>query len=143
MVDPGNRRLYLILLTLYVWSSDICFQLEAFTPKVHIRQSSATPLLSTVDDEVDVAIVGAGLGGLCAGAILNTLYGKRVGIYEAHYLAGGCLHAYERRHKNVTFTFDSGPTILLGCSGGPPYNALEQVLRAVNQTVEWISYDGW
>ena len=28
--------------------------------------------------EVDVAIVGAGIGGLCAGAILNTLYGKKV-----------------------------------------------------------------
>jgi len=36
-----------------------------------------------LDDVVDVAIVGAGLGGLCAGAILNTVYGKKVGIYEA------------------------------------------------------------
>ena len=39
--------------------------------------------------EVDVAIVGAGIGGLCAGAILNTLYNKKVGIYESHYLPGG------------------------------------------------------
>jgi hypothetical protein len=28
------------------------------------------------EEEVDVAIVGAGIGGLCAGAILNTLYGQ-------------------------------------------------------------------
>jgi phytoene dehydrogenase-like protein len=95
------------------------------------------------DTVVDVAIIGAGLGGLCAGAILNTLYGKRVGIYEAHYVAGGCAHAFDRKSSSgQTFTFDSGPTILLGCSR-PPWNALEQVLQAVNQRVEWIRYSGW
>jgi len=67
------------------------------------------------DDRVDIAIVGAGIGGLCAGAILNTLYGKKVGVYESHYLPGGCAHAFDRRApNNLTFTFDSGPTILLG-----------------------------
>ncbi len=96
-------------------------------------------------DEVDIAIVGAGIGGLCAGAILNTLYNKKVGIYESHYLPGGCAHAFERRAENgVTFTFDSGPTIVLGCSH-EPYNPLQQVLRAVgvDDEVEWIPYDGW
>jgi hypothetical protein len=68
-----------------------------------------------LEEEVDIAIVGAGIGGLVAGAILNTLYGKKVGVYESHYLAGGCAHAFERQAANgVTFTFDSGPTILLG-----------------------------
>ena len=97
---------------------------------------------------VDVAIVGAGVAGLCAGAILNTCYGKKVGIYESHYLAGGCAHAFDRSssssqndHNKMTFTFDAGPTILLGCSDNS--NALQQVLRAVNQTVNWIPYDGW
>lgn len=96
-------------------------------------------------DEVDIAIVGAGIGGLCAGAILNTLYNKKVGIYESHYLPGGCAHAFERRAENgMTFTFDSGPTIVLGCSH-EPYNPLQQVLRAVgvDEEVEWIPYDGW
>ena len=105
-------------------------------------------------EEVDVAIVGAGIGGLCAGAILNTLYGKKVGVYESHYLAGGCAHAFERSvkldtnndgmPKTTTFTFDSGPTIVLGCSK-EPYNPLQQVLRAVgvDSMVEWIPYDGW
>ena len=98
-----------------------------------------------VAEEVDVAIIGAGIGGLCAGAILNTLYNKKVGIYESHYLAGGCAHAFERRAENgVTFTFDSGPTIVLGCSK-EPFNPLQQVLRAVgvDGDVEWIPYDGW
>lgn len=98
---------------------------------------------NNIPDEVDVAIVGAGLGGLCAGAILNTLYGKRVAIFESHYLAGGCAHAFDRQAANgETFTFDSGPTILLGCSE-KPFSALRQVLDAVGQAVDWIRYDGW
>jgi len=94
-------------------------------------------------EHVDIAIVGAGIGGLCAGAILNTLYNKNVGIYESHYLPGGCAHAFNRTAPNgVTFTFDSGPTIVLGCSA-KPFNPLRQVLNAVGQSVEWIRYDGW
>jgi phytoene dehydrogenase-like protein len=95
------------------------------------------------EEVVDIAIVGAGIGGLCAGAILNTLYGKKVGVYESHYLLGGCAHAFDRRSSNnVNFTFDSGPTIVLGCSA-KPYNPLRQVLNAIGQEVEWIRYDGW
>ena len=97
------------------------------------------------DDEtvvVDVAIVGAGLGGLCAGAILNTLYGKRVGIYDSHYLAGGCAHAFDRTMRDGrTVCLDSGPTILLGCS--TQQNPLQQVLNAVGQEVSWIPYYAW
>jgi phytoene dehydrogenase-like protein len=94
-------------------------------------------------ESVDVAIVGGGIAALCAGAILNTLYKKKVGVYESHYLPGGCAHAFDRRSSSgVTFTFDSGPTILLGCSS-PPFNALQQVLNAINQPVEWIPYSGW
>ncbi|OEU13913.1 carotenoid isomerase [Fragilariopsis cylindrus CCMP1102] len=102
---------------------------------------------------VDIAIIGAGIGGLTAGAILNTLYNKKVGIYESHYLPGGCAHAFDRvasigstnngtASSSMKFTFDSGPTILLGCSQ-KPFCALRQVLDAVNQSVEWIRYDGW
>mmetsp|Transcript_59803 Transcript_59803/g.66861 ORF Transcript_59803/g.66861 Transcript_59803/m.66861 type:complete len:694 (+) Transcript_59803:138-2219(+) len=102
------------------------------------------------DNVVDIAIIGAGIGGLAAGAILNTLYDKKVGIYESHYIPGGCAHAFDRvaqiKNNSTTsslkFTFDSGPTILLGCSQ-KPFCALRQVLDAVNQSVEWIRYDGW
>jgi len=108
---------------------------------------------SMEEEEVDVAIVGAGIGGLCAGAILNTLYGKKVGIYESHYLPGGCAHAFDRtvkipnkggKDEKVTFTFDSGPTIVLGCSS-KPYNPLRQVLNVIGlgDDIEWIPYDKW
>jgi NAD(P)-binding Rossmann-like domain len=95
-----------------------------------------------IQDVVDVAIVGAGLGGLCAGAIFNTVYGKTVAIFESHYIAGGCAHAFERTVNGVSYTLDSGPTILLGNSS-PPNNALRQVLDAVNHSVPWIPYTGW
>ena len=101
------------------------------------------------EEHVDIAIVGAGIGGLCAGAILNTLYNKKVGIYESHYLPGGCAHAFDTVVKTdngekVTFKFDSGPTIVLGCSK-KPYNPLRQVLNAVglSDEVEWIPYQAW
>jgi phytoene dehydrogenase-like protein len=113
------------------------------------RTSNALLLSSKGEDgieiptEVDVVVVGAGLGGLCAGAILNTLYRKRVAVFESHYLAGGCAHAFDRQSENgETFTFDSGPTILLGCSE-KPFSALRQVLDAVGQSVDWIRYSGW
>lgn len=75
---------------------------------------------------------------------MNTLYDKKVGIYESHYLAGGCAHAFDRKATKTdqTFAFDSGPTILLGCSS-PPYNPLAQVLNAVNQQIDWIPYNAW
>jgi len=117
------------------------------------QESVLLPIQSEIGEqqgevnEVDVAIVGAGIGGLCAGAILNTLYGKTVGIYESHYVAGGCAHAFERRlafadGNTANFVFDSGPSILLGCSSRP-YNPLRQVLNAIGQPVEWIPYSGW
>lgn len=109
----------------------------------------STSVDSIGEEEVDLAIVGAGIGGLCAGAILNTLYGKKIGVYESHYLPGGCAHAFERvgiskTGEKTVFTFDSGPTIVLGCSAAP-YNPLRQVLNAVGRgdEVEWIRYGGW
>lgn len=117
---------------------------ESISNRVHAETDDDYSYDTSGDvDEVDVAIVGAGISGLCAGAILNTVYGKKVGIYESHYLPGGCAHAFDRvAANNVTFTFDSGPTIVLGCSK-KPYNPLRQILDTVGQSVEWIPYDGW
>ena len=149
-----------LLLLLFSQLSQFCCGF-AFAPLVHPRNSPPHNSLTRTrvirrtrtvvygsssnkqqNDEVDVAIVGAGLGGLCAGAILNTLYGLKVGVYESHY-AGGCAHAFERKTKDGNkYKFDSGPTILLGCSA-PPFSALRQVLDAVGQQVDWIRYDGW
>jgi all-trans-retinol 13,14-reductase len=44
----------------------------------------------------DVIIIGAGLGGLSAGAILSR-QGKRVIVLEQHYIPGGCATTFKRR----------------------------------------------
>ena len=43
----------------------------------------------------DVAIIGAGLGGLVAGAYLARS-GKRVACFDSHYVAGGCATMFSR-----------------------------------------------
>jgi hypothetical protein len=57
----------------------------------------ASDLFCTSSEWSIVTSQCAGIGGLTAGAILNTLYGKKVGIFESHYLPGGCAHAFERK----------------------------------------------
>ena len=82
---------------------------------VSLEATSTSDDVDVDEEDVDIAIVGAGIGGLCAGSILNTINGKKVGVNESHYLPGGCAHAFDRKASNgQTFTFDSGPTILLG-----------------------------
>ena len=100
--------------------------------------------MDDTNDDIDVIIVGSGLSGLCAGAILNTVYHQKVVVLESHAIPGGCAHAFTRRWDNRTFTFDSGPSILLGCSTTTSIpNALQQVLQIVRQNVTWIPYSGW
>ena len=41
-------------------------------------------------------IIGSGLGGLTAGALL-ALWGKKVLVLEQHYIAGGCATAFKRK----------------------------------------------
>src|SRR5271170_7644832 len=58
---------------------------KAGTRRAHL----ATP------ESVDVAIVGAGLGALVAGAHLAR-QGYRVACFEQHYVAGGCATQFSR-----------------------------------------------
>lgn len=83
-------------------------------------------------DEVDVCIVGAGIGGLSCAALLGK-YGVSVAIAEAHTVAGGAAHGFIRDG----FEFDSGPSYFLGLSAphGESINGLRQVLDAVGETL--------
>ena len=56
-----------------------------------------------VPTNLDVVIVGSGVGGLLAGALL-TKAGKRVAVFEQHDQAGGCLHTF----FEDGFEFDTG-----------------------------------
>jgi len=46
----------------------------------------------------DVVVIGAGLGGLSAGALLAK-YGYKVTVCESHYHPGGCAHGFEIKSK--------------------------------------------
>ncbi|HEY1077896.1 MAG TPA: NAD(P)/FAD-dependent oxidoreductase [Fontimonas sp.] len=45
--------------------------------------------------DYDVIVIGSGIGGLCAAALLTRL-GSKVCVLEQHYTAGGFTHSYER-----------------------------------------------
>jgi phytoene dehydrogenase-like protein len=98
------------------------------------------PPSSTVDlsSEVDLIVVGSGLGGLCAGAVAAS-YGLEVIVLEAHSTAGGAAHGFQQRG----FHFESGPSLWSGLGAGPSANPLAQVLRLIGETVPVATYNEW
>jgi all-trans-retinol 13,14-reductase len=49
-----------------------------------------------VPSDVDVIVIGSGIGGLCTGALLSKA-GKRVLVLEQHSRAGGCCHTFHEK----------------------------------------------
>lgn len=62
--------------------------------------------------DCDVAIAGAGIGGLTAAALLADA-GLKVMVFDHHVVAGGYCHSYLRKahhdNKPVIYRFDAGP----------------------------------
>jgi len=84
----------------------------------------------------DVIVIGSGIGGLVAGALLAR-YGWRSLICEAHSQPGGAAHGFSRRG----FHFDTGPSFYCGLSDPTSLNPLRMVLDALEESVEAIAYD--
>lgn len=76
----------------------------------------------------DYAIIGAGYGGLAAGALL-TRAGFSVLVLESHSLPGGCASHY----KKDGFSFDVGATTITGFSEGKPLDILARILGKKKQ----------
>lgn len=87
----------------------------------------------SVSHETDVVVIGSGVGGLSAAAVLSK-HGDEVTVLESHYLAGGVAHAFEIEG----FKFDAGPSLWAGMSE-PGTNPLRQILDIVEEEVR----DGW
>ena len=84
----------------------------------------------------DVIVIGSGIGGLVAGALLAR-YGKSVIVCESHTIPGGAVHSFSRQG----FHFDSGASFYCGLSDPNSVNPLRQVLDVLEETVEAVPYD--
>ncbi len=86
---------------------------------------------------VDVAIVGAGLGGLVAGATLARA-GRSVAVFDAHYVAGGCATHFVRGPKARRYHFDVGLHYVGDCE---PDGQIPGILRSLDASVDFVPMD--
>ena len=93
---------------------------------------------SLMPKSTEVIVIGSGIGGLCC-AGLTARAGKEVLVLEAHSQPGGAAHGFERQG----YRFESGPSLWSGLSRWPSSNPLAQILRALDQPLDVVSYKDW
>ena len=97
---------------------------------------------ATTQETCDVVVIGSGIAGLSAAALLAT-YGEHVVVCESHTVIGGACHSFRRGDG---FHFESGPSLYSGLNArGPKGNPLGLVLQAVGADVDLnvLTYDTW
>ena len=116
-------------------------------------RSSSSHLFTTADTKssqqkepnsaYDVLIIGSGIGGLSAAAILSK-YGYSVALFESHYAPGGAAHGYSIKRPEGTYKFDTGPSFFSGLNSNYPAkssNPLRTILDVIDESVECIPYE--
>ena len=88
-------------------------------------KDTARRVKAALPDNVDVAIIGCGPGGLEAGAILAG-HGLKVACFDQHYVAGGCATMFERGGKGAKWRFDVGLHYIGDCG---PDGQIPKLLR--------------
>ena len=79
--------------TKYYYSSDrVPYKLVNFIKNGDYTKNRYT--INKVPQEIDVIVVGSGMGGLTTAGLLSK-FGKKVLVLEQHYIAGGTTHSFE------------------------------------------------
>ncbi len=86
---------------------------ELQSPIRHTARRVRTP----VPEQVDVAIIGCGLGGLQS-AVRLAQAGLKVACFDQHYVAGGCATMFERGRSGERWRFDVGLHYVGDCEPG-------------------------
>ena len=84
--------------------------------------------------DADVIVIGSGMGGLAAGAILARVAGQRVLVFERHWRAGGFTHDFARPGG---WRWDVG-LHYIGAEAARPGLAADVFRVTTGGTLEWI-----
>ena len=119
---------------------DLMTAVDAPTTRAASPRTETTPerrrAHAPVPESVDVAVVGAGMGGLVAAAELARR-GLSVACFDGHYVAGGCATQFSRGPKRARYRFDVGLHYVGDCRDGE----IPRILRGLGAPVEFAELD--